>query len=83
MFEQLEDSMSWPLLTVLVVCISVLFLGLGWLARFRPAQTAALFLGALSVAGAVLLIVSLTHPYTGLIRVSDASVRSLIASLGQ
>jgi hypothetical protein len=36
MFEQLDSSISWPFLTVLVFWICMLFLGFGLFARFNP-----------------------------------------------
>ena len=59
MFEQLGGSISWPFLTVLVFWICVLFLGFGLFARFNTTVTVALLVGALSVAGAIFLILEL------------------------
>ncbi len=58
MFEQLGSSISWPFLMVLVFWICVLFLGFGLFARFNMTVTVALLVGALSVAGAIFLILS-------------------------
>ena len=83
MFEQLDGSTSWPLLVVLVFWVSVLFLGFGLLAPLHTTNAVVLTIGALSVAGAIFLILELSQPYVGLIHVSDASVRNLLAGMGR
>jgi hypothetical protein len=54
-----------------VFWICVLFLGFGLFARFNTTVTVALLVGALSVAGAIFLILELSEPYRGLMRISD------------
>ena len=81
MFEQLGSSISWPFLTVLVFWTCVLFLGFGLFARFNMTVTVALLVGALSVAGAIFLILELNDPYHGLMRISDEPLRNAIAQL--
>ena len=67
MFEELETSIAWPF----VFWICMLFLGFGLLARAHATVTLAILVGALSVAGALFLILELNDPYSGLIRISD------------
>jgi hypothetical protein len=81
MFEQLGGSISWPFLTVLVFWICVLFLGFGLFARFNTTVTVALLVGALSVAGAIFLILELSEPYRGLMRISDEPLRNAMAQI--
>ena len=81
MFEQLGSSISWPFLMVLVFWICVLFLGFGLFARFNPTVTVALLVGALSVAGAIFLILELSEPYRGLMRISDEPLRNAIGQI--
>jgi hypothetical protein len=81
MFEQLNASVSWPLLTVLIFWVSVLFLGFGLFSRFHATLIVALLVGAISVAGAIFLIMELNQPYSGMIRLSDAPLRAAIASM--
>ncbi len=83
MVAQLGSSISWPFLTVLVFWICVLFLGFGLFARFNVTVAVALLVGALSVAGAIFLILELNDPYRGLMRISDEPLRSAIAQLGR
>jgi hypothetical protein len=81
MFEQLGGSVSWPLLMVLVFWLSVLFLGFGLFARFHINITVTLIVGALSVASAVFLILELSQPYQGLMRIPDTSLRGALAQM--
>ena len=71
--------MPWAFLGVLVFWISVLFFGFGLIARFSATVAAALFMGAFSVSGAIFLILDLSEPYSGLIRISDEPLRGAIA----
>ena len=81
MFEQLGGSISWPFLTVLVFWICVLFLGFGLFARFNTTVTVALLVGALSVAGAIFLILELSEPYRGIMRLSDEPLRNAMTQI--
>jgi hypothetical protein len=79
MYEQSGSSFAWPFLTVLVFWICMLFLGFGLLARFNATILVALFIGAVSVAGAIFLILELSSPYEGFMRISDAPLRDALA----
>jgi hypothetical protein len=81
MFEQSSSSISWPFLTVLVFWICMLFLGFGLFARFNATVSVALFIGAVSVAGAIFLILELNEPYQGFMRISDAPLQSALAQI--
>lgn len=81
MYVQLGGSFSWPLLVVLVSWISVLFLGFGLFARVHIISIGALTVGGLSVASAIFLILELSQPYQGLLRISDASVLHALAQM--
>lgn len=81
MYEQGGTMISPPFLVVLIFWISALFLGFGLLARFNPTLAVVLFVGALSVSGAILLILELHNPYGGLIQLSDAPIREALVQL--
>ncbi len=81
MYEQLGQPISWPLLAVVIFWVSVLFLGFGLFSRFHTTLVVAMIVGAISVSGAIFLILELNQPYTGLIRLSDAPVRNALASM--
>ncbi len=83
MFEQSGTTISWPFLAILVFWLCMLFLGFGLFARFNVTVTAALFIGAISVGGAVFLILELNQPYQGFMRVSDAPVRNALTLINR
>ena len=80
---QLNNSISWPFMTILVAWACVLFFGFGLLARVNLASVVGLGVGAVSVASALFLIVELSTPYSGLLRLSPAPVLQTIDRLGK
>jgi hypothetical protein len=83
MYEQATASISIPLLVVLVVWLTALFASFGLFAPRNATVLASLFVAALSVSGAILLILELYTPYRGIIRLSSAPLRSALTHLGQ
>jgi hypothetical protein len=61
--------------------VSVLFLGFGLFARSNITVFVTVTVGAISVAGAILMILELNHPYSGLVRLSDAPIRAALAGM--
>jgi hypothetical protein len=82
MYEQAGSSIAWPFLVVLVFWLVILFMGFGLFAPVNPTVLAALFVGALSVAGAIFLILELDRPYEGLMHLPSAQVRDALAQIG-
>jgi hypothetical protein len=66
---------------VLVFWLAVLFVGFGLFARFNATTIVALLVGALSVAGAVFLILEMNQPYRGVMRISDAPIRDAFSQI--
>jgi hypothetical protein len=79
--EQTASSLPWPFVAVLVVWISMLFLGFGLFARANMTVIAAFVTGALSVASAIFLILELNDPFGGLMSISDAPLRNALATI--
>jgi len=67
-YEQRSASLPRSLLIVLVVWLSVVFAAFGLFAPMNATVAAGLFVSALSVAGAVLLILDMYSPFGGLIQ---------------
>jgi hypothetical protein len=80
--EQSQGELSWPFLVVLVSWLTILFFGFGLFARFNATVAAAFFVGSLSVAGAISLILQMNQPYTGWLQISSAPLRAALAQLG-
>lgn len=83
MFEQSANSISVPLLAVLIFWLTIIFISFGLFAPPNGTVIVTLFVSALSVSGAIFLILEMYTPYAGIIQVSTAPLRSALAHLGQ
>jgi hypothetical protein len=83
MYEQRMNTISLPLLALLIFWLTALFVSFGLFAPRNTTVVAALFVSSLSVSGAILLILEMYTPYQGIIRISDAPIRAALAHLGQ
>jgi hypothetical protein len=81
-FEQADSAMSTPLLCILTLWLAILFISFGLFSPFNATVVAAFMLAALSVAGAIYLIIELNTPFGGLMQISDAPFRNALAHLG-
>ena len=82
MARQLANPFPPHLLVVVVLWASLLFLGNGLVAAPNAVTVSAHLLGAIAVASAVFLILELSHPYSGVIRLSSAPLDRLLLLLG-
>ena len=83
MFEQGSASVSLPLLEMLVFWLALVFISFGLFAPTNATVIATLFLCALSVSGAIFLILEMYTPFEGLMQISSAPLRNALAHLGQ
>jgi hypothetical protein len=74
---------SGVFLVILTFWLVVLFASFGLFAPRNATVLAALLISALSVAGAIFLILELDQPFEGLIQISDAPLRAAYDQLGQ
>jgi hypothetical protein len=82
-FQQTGSSIQWPFLAVLVFWLALIFASFGLFAPRNGSVIAALFACALSVSGALYLIIQMDQPYRGLIKISSAPVRAALNQLGR
>lgn len=82
MMAQKGSSIAFTLLAVVVFWLTLNFVSFGLFAKPNLTATAALLLAALSVAGAIFLILEMDRPYEGLIHISDAPLREALAQMG-
>jgi hypothetical protein len=80
---QRGNSVSVPMLVVLVAWLTIIFISFGLFAPLNMTVLVSLFVSALSVSGAIFLILEMYSPYAGLIHVSAAPLRAALAHLGQ
>ena len=81
--QSTESPIPVPFLIVLVFWLCIIFASFGLYAPANPTVVATLGVCALSVAGAIFLILELALPFAGVIRVSSASLRGALAHLGR
>lgn len=72
------SSISLPLLIVVVFWLAILFFSFGLFAPPNATAVAALFISALSVAGAILLIIELDMPFEGFIKIPSKPMQMVL-----
>jgi hypothetical protein len=83
LFEQSGTSISAPLLIVVISWLAIIFTSWGLFAPSNTIAITSLLLAALSVSGAIFLILELDQPLDGVIHISSASMRNALAHLGR
>ncbi len=78
---QMGSSIQTPFLVVLVFWLVVLFMGFGLFGRASPVTVGALLVCALSVSGAVFLILELDRAFNGIMGISSEALRNALVPL--
>ncbi len=81
--EQTQSPIPIPFLVVLLFWLTVLHVSFGMLAPRNATVVAVLLICALSVSGAIFMILEMSHPLDGIIKVSSAPMRKALEHLGQ
>jgi len=81
LFEQSGRSIPMPFLVLLIFWVTIIFLSFGLFAPRNATVIATLFLCALSVSGAIFLIMELDRPFGGMIQISSAPLRNAISNI--
>jgi hypothetical protein len=81
LMAQMVPSIPVPLLLAVIGWLMIIFLGFSLLAPPNATATLSLVAAALSVAGAVFLIMELDHPLGGLIRISSEPMTHALSVL--
>lgn len=76
-----EGTITGPFLSVLVLWLAALFFGFALFVEINATIVAAYLTGALSVASALFLILELDNPGRGLMAISSAPLRTVIAEI--
>ena len=82
-FEQGGTTIPLPFLVLLIFWVTVIFASFGLFAPANATVVGTLFVCALSVSGAIVLILELDQPLQGLVQLSSGPLRSALANLGQ
>ncbi len=83
LIERADGSLPTTFLVVLIFWFTMLFATFGMLAPNNATVIAVLLVCALSVAGGVLLILEMSHPLSGLMKVSGAPILKAISLMGR
>lgn len=83
LFAQKDSSISTPMLVVVVFWLTTIFVSFGLFAPFNATVIFTQFLCALSIAGAIFLVLELDRPFGGLIQISGAPMRTTLEHLGK
>lgn len=83
LFEQSDTSISTPFLVVVACWLAIIFFSFGLFAPSNGTVVASLFVAALSVSGAIFLILELDRPFGGMIQVSSQPLRTALNHLGR
>ena len=83
LIEQMQHVIPIPFLVVLLFWLTMLHISFGLLAPRNATVITVLLISALSVSGAIFIILDMTHPMQGMIKVSSAPMRNALEHLGQ
>jgi hypothetical protein len=83
MTRQLSNPFPPFVLVVVVFWASALFFGNGLVATPNAVSVGAHLVGAVAIASAIFLILELSQPYSGMVRLSSAGIDRLLQVLGQ
>jgi hypothetical protein len=77
-----QNSLSFPLLAVLVSWLTVIFIGFGLLAPGNDTIIATLVVCALAVSGAIFIIMEMYTPFSGVMRISPLPIHDALNRMG-
>jgi len=83
LFAQRNDGVPIPFLVVLVFWLTIIFASFSLFAQPSPIVLGALIVFAVSATGAIYLILELSQPFAGLLRISSDPLMSALTPLGR
>ena len=81
--EQAQVPLPLPFLVILLFWLTLLYTSFGLLAPRNATVITSMFLGALALATAMFLIVEMSHPMSGALKVSSGPMRKALEHLGR
>jgi Protein of unknown function (DUF4239) len=82
LFTQSNDAIPTPFLVILILWLAVIFASFGLFVRPNRIAIVTFFIGGLSVASAIFLILEMGQPFTGLMQISGEGLRHALGPLG-
>jgi hypothetical protein len=83
LIETGSEGLPWAFMVILVFWLALLFATFGLQAPSNATVIGIMVVSALSVAGAIFVIIDMANPYAGWIHVSSEPLRMALARLGQ
>jgi hypothetical protein len=83
LYAQRDSGVPGPFLGVLAVWIALIFTGFGFMTPRNPTVTGVFLAAALCVGGAFFLLIEMTRPFDGVMRLSPAPLRDAVALIGR
>ena len=80
---QRTNSVSVSMLVVLIFWLTIIFISFGLYAPRNPTVVVSLLVSAISVSGAIFLILEMYSPYAGLLHISSDTLRAAVVQLGR
>jgi hypothetical protein len=81
LFTQTHDSIPAPFLTILIFWLTIIFASFGLFVRPVPVVIITFVVGALSVSGALFLILEMDQPFAGLFQIPTDTLSNALAPL--
>jgi hypothetical protein len=81
--QQVGHSLPGPFLALLIFWLALIFASLGLFAPPNATAIISLLLGSFALSGALVLILELDNPYSGLVRLSPDSLRQALVQITQ
>ena len=82
LFTQSNDAIPAPFLVILILWLAVIFVSFGLFVRPNRIAIVTFFIGGLSVASAIFLILEMGQPFAGLMQISSEGARHALGPLG-
>ena len=83
LIQRAQHAIPIPFLVVLLFWLTMLHVSFGLFAPRNGTVITVLFISALSVSGAIFIVLDMTHPLQGVIKVSSEPMRKALEHLGQ
>jgi len=83
LIEQQHQQLPLPLLLILVFWLVLLFASFGLFAPQNATALTVLFIGACAVSAAVFLVIEMSQPVDGLIKISSSPLQNALQHLGE
>ena len=83
LIAQAQRTLPMTFIVILLFWLTILHIGFGLLAPHNATVITVLLIGALSVSGAILIILEMNNPLSGMIKVSSAPLRKAVELLGR